>query len=62
MTMLVCTVGLPGSGKSTWALEWVRQDPAGRARVGEECIRRDSLRPPGQRVGEQVIRTLARLL
>lgn len=138
MTLLVCTVGLPGSGKSTWAREWVLADPAHRARVGrdslramlrgrlvwgdmdlerqvtvaqhatisallqagvdvvvddtnlhtdhllrllrigqaagaavvthrmdtpiEECIRRDALRPRHQRVGEQVIRQLARLL
>jgi len=39
MTMLVCTVGLPGSGKSTWALAWVAQDPAGRARVGRDGLR-----------------------
>jgi|SRR5690606_32096562 len=135
MTQLILTVGLPGSGKSTWAREWVAEDPAHRARVNrddlrtmlrgelvwgdrdleaqvtaaqraavaalleagvsvvvddtnlnparrgalisigqaagadvvihrmdtpiEECIRRDALRPPHQRVGEAVIRRLA---
>lgn len=135
MTQLILTVGLPGSGKSTWAREWVAEDPARRARVNrddlramlrgqlvwgdrdleaqvtaaqraavaalladgvsvvvddtnlnparrkilvgigqaagadvvihqmdtplEECIRRDALRPPHQRVGEAVIRRLA---
>lgn len=135
MTQLVLTVGLPGSGKSTWAKQWVAEDPARRARVNrddlrtmlrgeliwgdrdleeqvtaaqraavaallaagvsvvvddtnlnparrnilvsigqaagadvvihrmdtpiEECIRRDALRPPHQRVGEAVIRRLA---
>lgn len=135
MTQLILTVGLPGSGKSTWAREWVAEDPSRRARVNrddlrtmlrgklvwgdrdleeqvtivqhisiralllrgisvvvddtnlnqvtldtltsigqvygaqvviqrmdtpvEECIRRDALRPPDQRVGEQVIRKMA---
>lgn len=135
MTQLILTVGLPGSGKSTWAREWVAEDPTHRARVNrddlrtmlrgelvwgdrdleeqvtaaqratvralleagisvvvddtnlnparrgalisigqaagadvlihrmdtpiEECIRRDALRPPHQRVGEAVIRRLA---
>lgn len=135
MLAFVATVGLPGSGKSTWAEGWVAQDPANRARVNrdklretlrgslvwgdpdlerqvtiaqhalirallgagvsvvsddtnlkpvhlyqllliaqecgaevtihrmdtpvEECVRRDALRPPEQRVGAEVIRRMA---
>lgn len=135
MLIFVATVGLPGSGKSTWAREWVLEDPANRSRVNrddlrtmlrgklvwgdpdlerqvtlaqhatirallasgisvvsddtnlkpphlyqllliaqecgaevsihrmdtpvEECIRRDALRPPEQRVGAEVIRRMA---
>lgn len=37
---LTITVGLPGSGKSTRALAWVAEDPARRARVNRDDLRR----------------------
>lgn len=36
---LVVTRGLPGSGKSTYAKQWVAADPANRARVNRDCLR-----------------------
>src|SRR5690606_5077486 len=39
MTQLILTVGLPGSGKSTWAKQWVAEDPARRARVNRDDLR-----------------------
>lgn len=33
------TRGLPGSGKSTYARQWVAADPAGRVRVNRDCLR-----------------------
>lgn len=39
MTELVLTRGLPASGKSTWALEWVSLDPLNRVRVGRDPLR-----------------------
>jgi predicted kinase len=35
---LIMTIGLPGCGKSTRAMQWVAEDPAGRARVGTDQI------------------------
>jgi len=32
--------GLPDSGKSTWAIEWVNEDPKTRVRVNRDSIRR----------------------
>lgn len=40
MIILVITRGLPGSGKTTLALAWVAADPAGRARVNRDDLRR----------------------
>lgn len=39
MTDIVCTRGLPASGKSTWAIEWVSLDPENRVRVGRDPLR-----------------------
>lgn len=39
MTELVVTVGLPASGKTTWAKEWVADDPKHRARVERDQLR-----------------------
>ncbi len=41
---LVVVCGLPGSGKTTLAAEWVAQDPAGRVRMDRDCLR-DMLHP-----------------
>lgn len=39
MTELVITRGLPASGKSTWAGQWVKEDPAHRAEVNRDHLR-----------------------
>lgn len=39
MTTLTITVGLPGSGKTTMAREWVAEDPKTRVRVNRDDIR-----------------------
>lgn len=39
MGRLILTRGLPGSGKSTWATEWVRMDPDNRVRINRDDIR-----------------------
>jgi len=44
MPTLYLTVGLPGSGKSHWAKQWVAEAPALRARVNRDCLR-DMLHP-----------------
>ncbi|WBB94096.1 AAA family ATPase [Verrucosispora sp. WMMC514] len=36
---LVATRGIPASGKSTWAGEWVAENPAGRARISRDGAR-----------------------
>ena len=36
---LILTRGVPASGKSTWAQQWVSQDPANRERVNRDDIR-----------------------
>ncbi len=37
---LIIARGVPGSGKSTWAEEWVKEDPSNRIRVNRDDIRR----------------------
>lgn len=39
MSTLTITRGLPASGKTTWALDWLAGDPAGRARVSRDDLR-----------------------
>lgn len=39
MTELILTRGLPASGKSSWAREWVQEDPASRVRVNRDELR-----------------------
>lgn len=36
---LIATVGLPGSGKTTWARQWVAENPARRARINRDDLR-----------------------
>jgi predicted kinase len=36
---LLVTLGLPGSGKTTWAREWVAADPDNRARINRDDMR-----------------------
>lgn len=39
MTELILTRGIPASGKTTWAREWVAEEPTGRARVNRDDLR-----------------------
>lgn len=39
MSTLVLTRGAPGSGKSSWAMSWVNDDPAWRVRVNRDDLR-----------------------
>ena len=36
---VIMTIGLPGSGKSTWAKEWVAKDPTNRVRINKDDLR-----------------------
>jgi len=36
---VILTCGIPASGKSTWAREWVAEDPFNRARINKDAIR-----------------------
>jgi predicted kinase len=40
MPKLIVTRGLPASGKTTWALKWLREDPVNRVRVNRDEIRK----------------------
>ena len=37
---LILTKGIPGSGKTTWAKQWVEEDPINRIRVNRDDLRR----------------------
>ena len=39
MAEIVCTRGLPASGKTTWAKEWLREDAENRVRMGRDPLR-----------------------
>ncbi|WIB25859.1 AAA family ATPase [Curtobacterium sp. MCSS17_015] len=39
MKQLIITRGIPASGKSTWAKEWVAEDPDHRVRVNRDELR-----------------------
>ncbi len=40
MQQLIITIGLPASGKTTFARQWVEEDPKNRVRVNRDDIRR----------------------
>ena len=39
MSKLIICRGLPASGKSTWAKQWVLEDPEHRVRINQDDIR-----------------------
>ena len=39
MPTLHLTRGIPGSGKSTFAKQWVQEDPEGRVRINRDDLR-----------------------
>lgn len=39
MSKLIITRGLPASGKTTWAKQWVFEDPEHRVRINQDDIR-----------------------
>lgn len=39
MSKLIITRGLPASGKSTWAKQWILEDPEHRVRINQDDIR-----------------------
>lgn len=39
MHKIILTVGIPASGKSTWAKQWVLEDPEHRIRFNQDDIR-----------------------
>lgn len=39
MSKLIITRGIPASGKSTWAKQWVLEDPEHRVRINQDDIR-----------------------
>lgn len=40
MKKIIVTKGLPASGKTTWARNWVNEDPKNRVRVNRDDIRK----------------------
>ena len=39
MSKLIITRGIPSSGKSTWAKQWILEDPEHRVRINQDDIR-----------------------
>lgn len=39
MTAYIHAMGIPASGKSTWAQSWVAEDPLNRVRVNKDALR-----------------------
>ena len=39
MNKLILTRGIQGSGKTTWARQWVEEDPENRVRINNDDIR-----------------------
>ena len=39
MSKLIITRGLPASGKSTWAKQWVLEDTENRVRINQDDIK-----------------------
>ena len=39
MNKLILTRGIQGSGKTTWARQWVAEDPSSRVRINNDDIR-----------------------
>lgn len=63
MSTLVICRGLPASGKSTWAEEWITNDPAHRLSVSRDFIRLSVLRMPstlGNKRQETLVTSLQR--
>lgn len=58
MSTLYLTVGLPGSGKSTYAKRWVALDPSTRFRLNRDCFR-DMGRPGCYTPGAEIAVTVA---
>lgn len=46
MSTLIVTRGLPASGKTTWARQWIDADPARRARVNRDDLRQSLYAAP----------------
>jgi predicted kinase len=54
---LIITRGVSNSGKSTWAREWVDEDPANRRRVNRDEIRKVGLNVPNHSGDEELLIT-----
>lgn len=57
---LIVLIGLPSSGKSTWAREWVNEEPISRVRINRDDIRRQ-LGPYFVGSREELVTTIERL-
>lgn len=54
---LVITRGISNSGKSTWAQEWLKEDPENRRRVNRDALRAAGLNIPTYEGGEEPLIT-----